>query len=165
MIAGIIIALGIAIGAILFGLQSANALPEAVMNALTDSFRYMVGSCFLFLAGILPLLALAIPLYILRSREEEIIVFAALYGLGLAVLTMMFGLQDYVVTLFQTSWYSGWTSSIIPELAGAVYALFYYIIGAFLWVLDMFLAGIIGLAGPAEWLRRNVVGRVRKWWR
>ncbi|RLI27078.1 hypothetical protein DRO58_04835, partial [Candidatus Bathyarchaeota archaeon] len=85
MIAGIIIALGIAIGAILFGLQSANALPEAVMNALTDSFRYMVGSCFLFLAGILPLLALAIPLYILRSREEEIIVFAALYGLGLAV--------------------------------------------------------------------------------
>jgi len=164
MLVGLIIALGIAVGAILFGLQTAQTLPEAVLDALTDSFKWMVGQSLLFLAGILPLLALAIPLYLLRHRSDEIVVFGALYGLGLAALTILFGLQDYVVSLFQTSWYSGWTSSIIPELAGAIYALFYYIIGAFLWVLDMFLAGLVGLAELTEWLRRNVVAKARRAW-
>ena len=150
MLVGLIIALGIAVGAILFGLQTAQTLPEAVLNALTDSFKWMVGQSLLFLAGILPLLALAIPLYLLRHRSDA--------------LTILFGLQDYVVSLFQTSWYSSWTSSIIPELAGAIYALFYYIIGAFLWVLDVFLAGLVGLAELTEWLRRNVVAKARRAW-
>lgn len=164
MIIGLIIAVGIAIGAILFGLQAAQTIPEAIANVLIESMRILVGNFFLFMAAILPLLAMAIPLYILRNREDEIIIFGALYGLGLALLTMALGLQSYVVGVFNSSWYSGWTSSILPELAGAVYSLFYYIIGAFLFFIDDVIAVMIGLSKPLDWFRRNVTQKaIRKW--
>jgi len=160
---GIIIAAGIAVAAILFGLQSAQTLPEAVVNALTESFKYMVDKFLFFLAAILPLLAIALPLYILRSREEEIIIFGALYGLGLGVLTIMLGLQNQVIDMFRTSWYGGWTSGLLPEIAGVVYAMFYYLIGAFLYFVDGVLSVLIGLASPAEWLRGKVRKARSKW--
>jgi len=164
MIIGLIIAVGIAIGAILFGLQAAQTIPEAIANVLIQSMRILVGNFFLFLAAILPLIAMAIPLYILRNREEEVIIFGALYGLGFALLTIVLGLQSFAVDVFRSSWYSGWTTSIIPELAGAVYSLFYYIIGAFLFFVDDILAVMIGLSKPMAWLRRNVTQKaIRKW--
>ena len=155
--------MGIAIGAILFGLQSAHTIPEALANMLFESCKFIVGQTFLFLAGILPLLALAIPLYILRNRSEEIIIFGAVYGLALAALTVVFGLQDYVVNLFRTSWYGGWVAGF-SELAGAVYALFYYIIGAFLFFIDEIIALLIGASKPLKWLRENVTQKaIAKW--
>jgi len=159
----LIIAVGIAVGAVLFGLQSANTIPEAIANVLIETCRLIVGQTFLFLAAILPLLALAIPLYILRNKSEEIIVFGAIYGLALALLTMVFGLQNYVVDLFRTSWYGGWVAGF-SELAGAIYAVFYYIIGAFLFFIDEIIALLIGFNKPLKWLRENVTQKaIAKW--
>jgi MFS family permease len=163
VIIGLIIAVGIAIGAILFGLQAANTIPEALAKVLLEGCRLIVGQTLLFLAAILPLLAMAIPLYILRNRSEEIIIFGALYGLALALLTMVFGLQNYVVDLFRTSWYGGWVAGL-SEIANAVYAVFYYVMGAFLFFIDNIIAFLIGSSKPLQWFKKNVTEKaIAKW--
>jgi hypothetical protein len=163
VIIGLIIAVGIAIGAILFGLQAANTIPEALARVLLEGCKFMVSQTLLFLAAILPLLAMAIPLYILRNRSEEIIIFGAIYGLALALLTMVFGLQNYVVDLFRTSWYGGWVAGF-SEIAGAIYAVFYYVMGAFLFFIDEIVVLLIGFNKPLKWLRENVTQKaIQKW--
>jgi len=162
MLAGIIIAIFLGLGLLLFSIQSLPGLASEAINAIMQPFLQMVDKGFFFLATIVPILAAAIPLYILRNRDDKIIILGSLYGLALMLIVVLFGLSDQIVSYFQTSWATSWTATL-GTLAHILYAVFFWLWGATLYLVDVFLSGIIKLSSPAEWLQKKVRKQKQKW--
>ena len=112
MIVGIIIAIFLGLGLLLFSIQSLPSLASEAIQAIMEPFLLMVDKMFFFLATIVPILAAVIPLYILRNRDDKIIILGSLYGLALMFIVVAFGLSDQIVSYFQTSWATSWTATL-----------------------------------------------------
>ncbi|MCD6536369.1 MAG: hypothetical protein J7K49_04985 [Thaumarchaeota archaeon] len=162
MIVGIIIAIFLGLGLLLFSIQSLPSLASEAIQAIMEPFLLMVDKMFFFLATIVPILAAVIPLYILRNRDDRIIILGSLYGLALMFIVVAFGLSDQIVSYFQTAWATSWTATL-GTLAHVLYAVFFWLWGATLYVLDVFLSGLIKLSSPAEWLQKKVRKQKQKW--
>jgi len=162
MLAGIIIAIFLGLGLLLFSIQSLPSLASDAIDAIMQPFLQMVDKGFFFLATIVPILAAAIPLYILRNRDDKIIILGSLYGLALMFIVVAFGLSDQIVSYFESSWATSWTTTL-GTLANIIYAVCFWLWGATLYLLDVFLSGLIKLSDPAEWLLKKVRKQKQKW--
>ena len=162
MIVGIILALFLGVGLLLFASQGLPGVATQAIQSMNEALIAMADKTFYFLAAVLPILCAAIPLYILRMREDRIILMGMLYGVGLMLLTIMLGLQDQVMGYLHGSWFTGWIPSL-GAVADVFYALFYWIWGAALYAVDAFLTGIVMLGKPAERLKGKVKTAKEKW--
>lgn len=162
MIVGVIIAIGMVLAMILFSTQFLPQLASDAMRQIMAPFQQMVDKSFLFLATFTPIIAAVIPLYILRHRDDRIIILGALYGLGLMFIVVFFGLDQTVIDYFRTGWGTSWISAL-GTAANILYAFIFWVWGAFLYAVDFFLVGLLGLSKPAKWLRVRVKAQKRKW--
>lgn len=162
MIVGIILALFLGVGMLIFASQGLPSVASQAIQSMSDAFIAMADKMFYFLAAMLPILCAAIPLYILRTREDRIILMGMLYGVGLMLLTIALGLQDQVIGYLRGLWATSWIPSL-GTVADVLYALFYWIWGAALYAVDAFLSGIIMLGKPAERLKSRVKTAKEKW--
>ena len=162
MIVGIILAIGAVISMLLFSTQYLPQLASDALRQIMLPFQEMVDQSFLFLATFTPILTAVIPVYILRHRDDRIIILGAFYGLALMFIMLFFGLSDQIIEYFRTSWGTSWISAL-GTLANILYAVIFWIWGAFLYILDVLLTGLIKLKEPAEWLQEKVKTQKRKW--
>jgi len=167
MLVGLVIAVFAGLGILLMSLNASNIAP-AVVGPLMEPFLVMADKTFYFLAALLPILAAVIPLYILKNRDERVLVMGALYGLGLMAIVMVLGLDQHVVQLFRTSWYGstiGTVAATLGPIAEALQSLLYgvalWLWGAFLAVIDAFLGGLTA-AGRAAGAARGRVKQARR---
>jgi hypothetical protein len=162
MIVGIIIAVGMVLAMIIFSTQYLPQLASDALQQIMAPFQQMVDKSFLFLATFTPIITAVIPIYILRNRDDRIIILGSLYGLALMFIMLFFGLDQAVIDYFRTSWATSWISAL-GILANLLYAAIFWVWGAFLYILDLFLAGLIGLSRPAKWLQSKVKTQKQKW--
>jgi hypothetical protein len=162
VIVGVIIAIGIVLAMIIFSTQYLPQLASEALQQIMAPFMQMVDQSFLFLATFTPIITAVIPLYILRHRDDRIMILGALYGLALMFIMLFFGLDQTVIDYFRSSWGTSWISAL-GTVAPVIYAVIFWIWGAFLYILDLFLAGLIGLSRPAKWLQVKVKTQKRKW--
>jgi len=173
VLVGLVIAVFAGLGMLLMSLNASNIAP-AVIAPIMEPFLVMADKTFYFLAALLPILAAVIPLYILKNRDERVLVMGALYGLGLMAIVMALGLDAQIVQLFRTSWYGstiGTVAAALGPVADALSSLLYgaalWLWGAFLALADAFLGGLIGVGraagaarGRVKQARRKAHGRI-----
>ena len=163
MLVGIIIALFAGLGILLMSLNAANIAP-AILQPIIDAMLTMGDKMFYFLAALTPILAAVIPIYVLRNRDERILILGALYGFGLMAVVMALGLDARMVDLFRSSWYGSTIGTVATALGGFAEALGSLLYGVVLWVWGAFLAVIDALLGGLTALGRaasRARGRVK----
>ena len=162
MLVGLVIALFAGLGILLMSLNAANIAP-AILQPIIDAMMAMGDKMFYFLAALTPILAAVIPIYILRSRDERILILGALYGFGLMAVVMALGLDARMTELFRSAWYGstiGTVASALGSAASALGSLLYgvalWLWGAFLALVDAFLGGLTALGRAASRGRQRV---------
>ena len=151
MLVGIIIALFAGLGILLMSLNAANIAP-AVIEPIMRPLLVVADKMFFFLAALTPILAAVIPIYILRNRDERVLILGALYGFGLMAVVMALGLDARMVDLFRSNWYGSTIGTVASALGSAASALGSLLYGAVLWLWGAFLALVDAFLGGFRWL-------------
>jgi len=162
MIVGIILAIFLGLGSLLFMTQYLPNVMTQTIETIMQPFILMVDKGFYFLAAIIPILCAVIPLYILREREDKALIMGALYGLALMFIVIGFGFGDVLMGYFNTSWTTSWAATL-GAFANILYALFFWLWGALLYIADAVLDGIVKLGRPAGVLRGAVIAEKERW--
>jgi len=162
MIVGIIIAIGIVLSMLIFSTQFLPNIVGDAINVFIKPFYVMIDKTFLYLALMLPIICAVIPLYILRNRDEKILVIGAFYGLALMFITIALGLDANVIDYFKTSWFTSWIG-VLGALKDVFYLVFYWLWGVFLYIIDLFLWGIVKANEPAQKARIKVKEMKEEW--
>jgi len=163
MLVGLVIALFAGLGILLMSLNAANIAP-AVIEPIMQPLLVVADKMFFFLAALTPILAAVIPIYVLRNRDERILILGALYGFGLMAVVMALGLDARMVDLFRSSWYGSTIGTVASALGGFAKALSSILYGVVLWVWGAFLAVVDALLGGLTSLGRaasRARGRVK----
>lgn len=167
MLVGLIIALFAGLGILLMALNAANIAP-AVIEPLMQPLILVADKLFYFLAALTPILAAVIPIYILRNRDDRVLILGALYGFGLMAVVMALGLDARMTELFSSAWYGSTIGTVATALGSAARALGSLLYGVVLWLwgaalalVDAFLASL-GLLGRAAQRARGRVKRARR---
>ncbi len=158
--------------AILYSAFNMADIAPAVITPALSPFIALIDKFFFFLVAILPLLMAVIPLYILRKRESHVLsIYGVLFGVGLMLMVMGFGLDVKLIDLFQTSWYGstiGTAGSIgvalgpVGDTLGAIlYGLSYWIWGVTLAIVDTAMGGLSSV-GDLAYENRWRIKRKRK---
>ena len=159
MLVGIIIALFAGLGILLMSLNAANIAP-AVLEPVMQPLMLVADKMFYFLAAMTPILAAVIPIYILKNRDERVLVLGALYGFALMVIVLTLGLDRQIAELFRTSWYGSTITTVASSLGGFASAVGSILYGVSLWLWGALLALVDALLGGVAALGR-AAGRAR----
>ena len=151
MLVGIIIALFAGLGILLMALNAANIAP-AILQPIMDAMLALGDKAFYFLAALTPILAAVIPIYILRNRDERILILGALYGFGLMAVVMALGLDARMTELFRSTWYGSTIGTVASALGSAASALGSILYGVALWLWGAALALVDAFLGGFRWL-------------
>jgi len=162
MIVGIIIAIGLVISMLIFSTQFLPNVISDAINIFIEPFYVMIDKGFLYLAFMLPIICAVIPIYILRNRDEKILVMGAIYGLALMFITVALDLDQTVIQHFESCWTTSWIS-YLGVMEDVLFLVIYWIAGIFLYMIDSILLILVKLGEPARKARITVRGWIGKW--
>jgi len=162
MIFQIIIGIGIVLSMLIFSTQFLPNIVSDAINVFIEPFYVMIDKTFVYLAFMLPIICAVIPIYMLRNRDERILVIGAFYGLALMFITIALGLDSNIIDYFRTSWFTSWTS-MLGTFKDVFYLIFYWMWGIFLYIIDLFITGIIKAYKPALKAKRKITKWKKDW--
>ena len=154
----------IAIGASIF-LAVQNGTPvdlaDTVLSRLMEPVILIVEKVFAVVAPLSPIIAAVIPLWMVFSDDNpvtiEVLVWSAVYGVGLFALVLSAGIDIQIMALIQGSWTGsviggafGLATSIGNVLIGVIMGLTYWTAGLLLELIVLLLEAITGLGNAAK---------------
>jgi len=165
IIFAVLLGLACIIGTVMF---MGNVAPEIVSGVLEILSSFM-SQVLYWLVLLSPFLLCILIIAVLKDRDLSVLIFGAFYGLVMAFLMWYLGLYDFIISQFQASWFyaSIWDALSAVGYQAAYYtvAIFYYITGAALNVIDRWITPWLQKAHrkARRWVEKMKPRKARRW--